>query len=77
MEKRCVRGTAGAWVSDHTAARQRTEETSPPPAAAPLPLTGEVKTGDGGRTVPAPTETEDGEMPRVVGPSAEFVPELA
>lgn len=31
--------------------------------------------GDGGRPVTAPTETADGEMPRVVGPSAEFVPE--
>lgn len=31
--------------------------------------------GDGGRPVTAPTETRDGEMPRVVGPSAEFVPE--
>lgn len=29
----------------------------------------------GGRSVTAPTETRDGEMPRVVGPSAEFVPE--
>ncbi len=33
-------------------------------------------TGDGGRSVTAPTGgTGDGEMPRVVGPSAEFVPE--
>lgn len=31
--------------------------------------------GDGGRPVTAPTETRDGEMPRVLGPSAEFVPE--
>lgn len=31
--------------------------------------------GDGGRPVTAPTETRDAEMPRVVGPSAEFVPE--
>ena len=31
--------------------------------------------GDGGRPVTAPTETRDGELPRVVGPSAEFVPE--
>ncbi|MEE3382009.1 MAG: hypothetical protein VZQ96_09280 [Succiniclasticum sp.] len=30
---------------------------------------------NGGRSVTAPTETRDGEMPRVVGPSAEFVPE--
>ena len=32
-------------------------------------------TGDGGRSVTAPTETRDAEMPRVLGPSAEFVPE--
>ncbi len=31
--------------------------------------------GDGGRPVTDPRETRDGEMPRVVGPSAEFVPE--
>lgn len=31
--------------------------------------------GNGGRSVTAPTETRDAEMPRVVGPSAEFVPE--
>lgn len=30
---------------------------------------------DGGTGDPSPTETRDGEMPRVVGPSAEFVPE--
>ena len=37
--------------------------------------TGDGGTGDGGRSVTAPTVTRDGEMPRVVGPSAEFVPE--
>ena len=45
------------------------------PCWATFPPGGRTWTGDGGRSVTAPTGTGDGEMPRVVGPSAEFVPE--
>lgn len=45
------------------------------PCWATFPPGGRIWTEDGGRPVTAHTETRDGEMPRVIGPSAEFVPE--
>lgn len=52
-----------------------TGDPSSGPCRATFPPGGRIWTGDGGRSVTAPTETRDGEMPRVVGPSAEFMPE--